>query len=105
MNSKVLTEAATGVGPVDAAINAVRKAVLAVEPIRLEEYHVNAITGGTNAVVEVTVRLRKGDRVATAMGVHEDIVMASVEAMLSGMNVLMANHEKTTESSGHSKSF
>ena len=105
MNGKVLTEAATGVGPVDAAINAVRKAVLAVEPIRLEEYHVNAITGGTNAVVEVTVRLRKGDRVATAMGVHEDIVMASVEAMLSGMNVLMVNNEKPTESSSHSKSF
>jgi len=91
MNDQVLIEAATGVGPVDAAINAVRKAVSAVEPIRLEEYRVNAITGGTDAVVEVTVRLRKGDKVATAMGVHEDIVMASVEAMLSGMNVLVAS--------------
>jgi len=96
MNGRVLTEAATGVGPVDAAINAVRKAVSAVEPIRLEEYHVNAVTGGTDAMVEVTVRLRKGDRVATAMGVHEDIVMASVEAMLSGMNVLVMNHEKNS---------
>ena len=97
MNDKTLIEAATGVGPVDAAINAIRKAVSAVEPIRLEEYHVNAITGGTNAIVEVTVRLKRGDRVATAMGVHEDIVMASVVAMLSGMNVLMTTTNKQSE--------
>ncbi len=95
LNGNLLTEAATGIGPVDAAIHAIRKAVSAVEPIRLEEYHVNAITGGTDALVEVIVRLRKGDRVATAMGAHGDIVMASVEAMLSGMNVLMSNHNRT----------
>ncbi len=89
LNGKLLTEAATGIGPVDAAMNAIRKAVSAVEPIRLEEYHVDAITGGTDAVVEVSVRLRKGDRVATARGAHGDIVMASVEAMLNGMNVLI----------------
>ncbi|MCD6263390.1 2-isopropylmalate synthase, partial [Candidatus Bathyarchaeota archaeon] len=89
LNGRLLTEAATGVGPVDAAMKAIRKAVSAVEPIRLEEYHIEAITGGTDAVVEVIVRLRKGDRVVTAMGVHGDIVMASVEAMLSGMNLLM----------------
>jgi len=92
LNGKLLTEAATGVGPVDAAMNAIRKIISAVEPIRLEEYHVNAITGGTDALVEVIVRLRKGERVATAMGAHGDIVMASVEAMLSGMNVLMNNN-------------
>jgi len=95
LNGSLLTEAATGIGPVDAAIHAIRKAVSAVEPIRLEEYHVNAITGGTDALVEVIVRLRKGDRIATAMGAHGDIVMASVEAMLNGMNVLMSNHNRT----------
>jgi len=95
LNGKPLTEAATGVGPVDAAMQAIRKAVSAVEPIRLEEYHVNAITGGTDALVEVIVRLRKGDKIVTAMGAHGDIVMASVEAMLNGMNVLMSNHNKT----------
>jgi D-citramalate synthase len=95
-NGKILIEAATGDGPVDAAMSAIRKAVSAVEPIRLEEYHVNAITGGTDALVEVMVRLRKGDRTASAMGAHGDIVMASVEAMISGMNVLMSgnnNHQ------------
>ncbi len=92
LNGKMLTEAATGVGPVDAAINAIKKAVGIVEPIQLDNYSVKAITGGTNAVTEVAVSLSKGDRKATAIGVNEDIVIASVEAMLSGMNVLMTNY-------------
>jgi len=94
LNGNVLTEAATGVGPVDAAINAVRKAVLDVEAIQLENYSVKAITGGTNAVTEVAVLLCRGERMATAVGVNEDIVIASIEAMLSGMNVLMTNYDK-----------
>jgi D-citramalate synthase len=92
LNGKMLTEAAIGVGPVDAAISAINKAVGIVEPIQLENYSVKAITGGTNAVTEVAVSLSKGDRKATAIGVNEDIVIASVQAMLSGMNVLMTNH-------------
>ncbi len=92
LNGKMLTEAATGVGPVDAAINAIKKAVGIVEPIQLDNYSVKAITGGTNAVTEVAVSLSKGDRKATAIGVNEDIVIASVQAMLSGMNVLMINY-------------
>lgn len=92
LNGKMLTEAATGVGPVDAAISAIKKAVGIVEPIQLENYSVKAITGGTNAVTEVAVSLSKGDKKSTAVGVNEDIVIASVEAMISGMNVLMTNY-------------
>lgn len=93
LNGKMLTEAAIGVGPVDAAITAIKKAIGLVEPIELENYSVKAITGGTNAVTEVAVSLSKGDRKSTAVGVNEDIVIASVEAMLSGMNVLMTNYD------------
>jgi D-citramalate synthase len=92
LNGNMLTEAAIGVGPVDAAIAAIKKAVGIVEPIQLENYSVKAITGGTNAMTEVAVSLSKGDRKSTAVGVNEDIVIASVEAMLSGMNVLMTNY-------------
>jgi D-citramalate synthase len=89
VNSKLITEAATGVGPVDAAINAIRKAVSAVTEMQLDEYSVKAITGGTDAVVEVIVRLRKGNRIVTATGARGDIVMASVDAVLSAANLLM----------------
>jgi (R)-citramalate synthase len=85
---KEVSGAAMGVGPVDAVINAVKSAVLETEPILLEQYHVKSITGGTDAMVEVVVRMRKGDKTATATGVREDIVMASMDAVLSGMNVL-----------------
>ncbi len=88
LNGKEVSGAAMGVGPVDAAINAVKKAIAEVEQIHLEQYNVKAITGGTDAMVEVLVRMRKGERTATAMGVREDIVMASMDAVIGGMNVL-----------------
>ncbi len=88
LNGNEVNGAAIGVGPVDAAINAVKKAIQEVEPINLEQYNVKAITGGTDAMVEVMVRMRKGNRTATATGVREDIVMASMDAVLGGMNVL-----------------
>jgi D-citramalate synthase len=91
-NGKEVRGADMGVGPVDAAINAVKKAIQEVEPIHLEQYNVKAITGGTDAMVEVTVRMRKGTRTATAMGVREDIVMASLDAVIGCMNVLTTDY-------------
>jgi len=90
LKDKEVRGAAVGVGPVDAAINAVKIAVIEVEPIVLEQYHVKSITGGTDAMVEVVVRMRKGSKTATATGVREDIVMASMDAVIGGMNVLTA---------------
>jgi len=90
LEGNVLTEAAVGIGPVDAAINAINKAVGKATDITLDEYQVKAITGGTDAIVEVSVRIKKDDKRVSSMGAHGDIVMASVEAMLNGMNVLMA---------------
>ena len=97
LNGKEVGGAAVGVGPVDAAINAVKKAIAEVEPINLEQYAVKAITGGTDAMVEVIVRMRKGDRAATAMGVREDIVMASMDAVIACMNVLTTDYNNKSE--------
>lgn len=97
VNQKPVWGTAVGVGPVDAAINAVRNAIAEVEPITLEQYMVKAITGGTDAMVEVVVRMRKGNRVVTAMGVREDIVKASMEAVISGMNVLKTDYNGKTQ--------
>jgi D-citramalate synthase len=57
------------------------------QAVNLEVYHVEAITGGTDAFVNVEVRLRQGDKVVTSRGVNEDIVMASVDAYLKGVNL------------------
>jgi D-citramalate synthase len=97
LNGKEVSGAAIGVGPVDAAINAVKKAIQKVEPIHLEQYNVKAITGGTDAMVEVVVRMRKGTRTATAIGVREDIVMASIDAVLGAMNVLTTDYNNKAQ--------
>jgi (R)-citramalate synthase len=86
---KELTELAEGNGPVDAALNAIMKAV-GSKKIKLEEYHVDAITGGTNATVSVSVRMKSGENVITASGVDTDIIMASVKAMVNGINHLLS---------------
>jgi (R)-citramalate synthase len=99
LNDKEVIGAAIGVGPVDAAVNAVKKAIQEVEPIQLEQYNVKAITGGTDAMVEVVVRMRKGVRTATAMGVREDIVMASIDAVLGAMNVLTTDYNGSSSNS------
>jgi D-citramalate synthase len=79
----------TGDGPVDAAVRAIQKAVSSVGDILLEEYHVDAITGGADAFVEVTVKLSKDGKVVTSRGVRSDIIEASVEAVINGMNRLV----------------
>ncbi|RQW78972.1 MAG: 2-isopropylmalate synthase [Methanothrix sp.] len=94
LNGTDRLEAGVGVGPVDAAINAIRRAISGVADVRLEEYHVDAITGGTNALVEVWVTMAMADRKITARGADADIIIASVEAVLEGINRLMRLEEE-----------
>jgi len=84
-----VVEAGIGLGPVDAAINALRKAIGKLADITLEEYHVDAITGGTDALVEVWVKLSRDGHIITARGARADIIMASVEAVVEGVNRLL----------------
>jgi len=86
VKDKIIVAAATGVGPVDAAINAVLEAVQAIEPIKLDRYCVRSTSKEPKAMVEVAVHLSRGDTTTTALGAHKDIVMASVEAVLNGIN-------------------
>lgn len=82
-----------GVGPVDAALNAIRSAA-GDKDITLEEYHLDAITGGSDALAEVTVRVSNGKGTTLARGVHEDIVMASVIAFINGLNRIVGRRSK-----------
>ncbi|RLG26125.1 2-isopropylmalate synthase, partial [Methanosarcinales archaeon] len=95
VNGKEKTSSGIGTGPVDAAINALRNALSEIGDVELEEYHVDAITGGTDALVEVVVRMRKGDNVITAKGARSDIIMASVEAVIEGINRLLSRLDKS----------
>jgi isopropylmalate/citramalate/homocitrate synthase-like protein len=88
------TGSATGVGPVDAAIAAIRNVMGEISGLRLKEYHLDAITGGSDALAEVTVKLEdeKGN-LYIAKGVREDVVIASVDAMINGINRYFAGRK------------
>jgi 2-isopropylmalate synthase len=87
LDGKEYVAAETGVGPVDAALRAIQKLTSNLEKIRLSEYRLEAITGGSNAVAEVVIKVEdeKGN-IVSARAAREDIVMASVEAMINGIN-------------------
>jgi len=89
VDGEQVVEAGIGTGPVDAAIDALKKAIANMRDIELLEYHVDSITGGTDALVEVFVKMRSDTRVVSARGARTDIIMASVEAVLEGINRLM----------------
>jgi len=85
---------ATGVGPVDAAIGAIRNVMKEISGLRLKEYHLDAITGGSNALAEVTVKLEdERGNLYIAKGVREDVVIASVDAMINGINRYFAGRK------------
>jgi D-citramalate synthase len=101
VNGKEVTGASTGDGPVDAAISSLQRSVAAVGNIHLEEYHVDAITGGTEALVDVTVRLSKDGKIITSRGASTDIIMASVEAVIAGMNRLLREEDEVRSKDTH----
>ena len=83
--------AATGSGPVDAAMNAAEEALSHEADASLESYHVDAITGGTDAVVTVEVEMSRGDDHVTVTASDSDITRASVSAMVDAMDRLVAD--------------
>lgn len=76
----------SGNGPIDAVFNAIME--LTETKPELMRFTVSAITGGTDAQGEVTVRLKDGDRVALGRGAHPDIITASARAFVNGLNRL-----------------
>jgi len=95
LDGKDYIAAETGVGPVDAAIKAIQKITDKLANVRLTEYRLEALTGGSNAVAEVIIKVEdKEGNVISARGAREDIVMASVEAMINGINKLLARQRR-----------
>ncbi|MDR3290556.1 MAG: 2-isopropylmalate synthase [Methanobrevibacter sp.] len=94
INKSDVLIADVGVGPVDAAIGAVKKGISEFANIDLVEYHVDAITGGTDALIDVILKLKLDDEIISARSTQPDIINASVEAYLSGANRLLENREK-----------
>jgi 2-isopropylmalate synthase len=82
------THQATGNGPVDATFNAIH--ALAPHDARLELFQVHAVTEGTDAQAEVSVRLSEDGNVVSGKGADPDTMVASARAYVAALNKIMA---------------
>ena len=82
----------TGDGPVDATFNAI-KALFPHEAV-LQLYQVHAVTQGTDAQAEVSVRLEENGKTVTGRGIDTDTLVASARAYVSALNKLVVKREK-----------
>jgi 2-isopropylmalate synthase len=83
----------TGDGPVDAAFNAIKE--LFPHSARLQLYQVHAVTQGTDAQAEVTVRLDENGRTVNGQSADTDTIVASVKAYVSALNKLLEKRKKS----------
>jgi 2-isopropylmalate synthase len=88
-----------GVGPVDAAIKAIHKIVSPLADVRLKEYRLEATTGGSDALAEVLIKVEDSQgNIVSARAAREDVVIASVEAVIEGINkTLLKSRGKRTD--------
>jgi 2-isopropylmalate synthase len=86
INGRAVQGAGYGNGPIDAAFNAIGK--LTGTGSELLRFSVSALTGGTDAQGEVTVRLSENGLLALGRGADPDIITASAKAYVNGLNRL-----------------
>jgi 2-isopropylmalate synthase len=85
------TVQARGNGPVDATFNAIHEIV--PHEAKLDLYQVHAVTEGTDAQAEVSVRLSEGGRSITAKASDPDTLVASARAYIAALNKLVIRRE------------
>ena len=86
INKRSIKGAGYGNGPIDATFNTIAK--LTGTESELLRFSISALTGGTDAQGEVTVRLKENGLVALGRGSDPDIITASALAFINGLNRL-----------------
>ncbi|HSS69197.1 MAG TPA: 2-isopropylmalate synthase [Casimicrobiaceae bacterium] len=81
-----------GDGPIDAAFRAIE--LMAHSKAKMLLYSVNAITTGTDAQGEVTVRLERAGRIVNGLGADTDILVASAKAYINALNKLHSKEQR-----------
>ncbi len=84
----MMTDAATGTGPVDAVYKAINR-IIHVEN-RLTEFRVDAVTEGIDAIGDVTIRIEAEGNTYIGRGSDTDIIVASAKAYMNALNRLIA---------------
>jgi 2-isopropylmalate synthase len=92
VDGKEVTKETTGNGPVDAIFNAIHAII--PHQAKLSLYQVNAVTEGTDAQAEVSVRLEEDGKQVTGRGADPDTLVASAKAYISAINKLSAKRRR-----------
>ncbi|MBI3420275.1 MAG: 2-isopropylmalate synthase [Proteobacteria bacterium] len=92
VDGKLKKVTATGNGPVDATFNAIKQII--PHEATLQLYQVHAVTHGTDAQAEVTVRLEEHGRTVNGQGADPDTLVASARAYLHALTKLLVKREK-----------
>jgi 2-isopropylmalate synthase len=87
------TAEAEGDGPVDATFNAIKQLVPHTATLPLFQIH--AVTEGTDAQAEVTVRLEENGKTVNGQAAETDTILASARAYVTALNKLLVKREKT----------
>jgi 2-isopropylmalate synthase len=93
IEGKKQTAMTSGNGPVDATFNAIK--ALVPHEAKLLLYQVSAVTHGTDAQAEVTVRLEEDGKTVNGQGAEPDTLVASARAYIHALNKLMVKRAKT----------
>lgn len=93
VDGEVRRTMATGDGPVDATFKAITE--LFPHDANLQFYQVHAVTQGSDAQAEVTVRLEEGGKTVNGQGADTDTMVASARAYIHALNKLLVKREKT----------
>lgn len=82
-----IEEVAIGDGPIDAAFKAIEKIV--DKKLTLDEYALQSVTEGKDALGDALVRIRENGTVYTGRGLSTDVVEASIQAYINAVNKMM----------------
>jgi 2-isopropylmalate synthase len=94
--NKTLTRESEGAGPIDAVFKSIKS--LITTKAHLVVYQVNAITKGTDAQAEVSVRLEESGVSVLGVGNDIDTIVASGKAYIDGLNKLINKKSKAKDS-------
>ncbi len=86
VEGKTMQQTGTGDGPVDAVYRTI--AAITGTKSKLDAYLVKGITGGTDALGEVTVKVEEGGKKVAGHGADTDIIVASAKAYVNALNKL-----------------
>ena len=93
IDGEVRSTMAEGDGPVDATFAAIRQ--LFPHEAKLALFQVHAVTRGTDAQAEVTVRLEENGRTVNGQGADTDTLVAAARAYVNALNKLLTQREKS----------